>query len=179
MLNKSLIALSTLGLVFAGNASAVTFIDNLRAEAEAQVTVKQDSQVTIRSSSVNHKLPENGDEIKGMKLFTLGISSLDTNVKVSLAGGGETLIQGDGTIYSALRQEDGTKLIGVLEDKYLGDIETDPLYVPDSANKTTGASAVLLSGGTDHFLNIKGADVSQNLMPGQYTFSFVAQAYTE
>lgn len=179
MLNKSLIALGTLGLVFAGNASAVTFIDNLRAEAQAKVTVKQDSQVMIRSAGVNRKLPENGDELKGMSLFRLEISSLDSNVKVSLAGGGETLIQGDGTVHSAPRQEDGTKLIGVVDDKYLGDIKTDPLYLPAAANKTTGASAVIIPGGTEYILNIDGADVSQNVMPGQYTFNFVAQAYTE
>ncbi|WNJ77627.1 hypothetical protein RJE46_13360 [Cedecea neteri] len=179
MLNKSLIALGTLGLVFAGNASAVTFDDNLRATAQAKVTVKQDSQVVIRALSVNDNLPENGDEIKGKKFFQLGISALDTNVKVSLAGGGETLIQGDGTVYSAPRQEDGTKLIGLVESKFRGNIETDPLYLPNTANKTTGASAVLFSGGTEHFLNIYGADVAQNVMPGQYTFNFVAQAYTE
>ncbi|AIR61946.1 hypothetical protein F3J34_09455 [Klebsiella sp. Ap-873] len=179
MLNKSLIALGTLGLVFAGNTSAVTFDDNLRIERQAKVIVTQDSQVTIRAFNINNRLPENGDELKDTKFFQLGISSLDTNVKVSLAGGGETLIQGDGTVYSAPRQEDGTTLIGIVENKYLGDIETDPLYLPNAANKTTGASAVLLSGGTEHYLTINGADVSQNIMPGQYTFNFVAQAYTE
>lgn len=179
MLNKSLIALGTLGFVFAGNASAVTFIDNLRTEARAQVTVKQGSQVMIRASEVNNTLPENGDQLKNKLFFRLGVSSLDANVKVSLAGGDETLIQGDGTVYSTPRQDDGTKLIGMVEAKYLGDIETDPLFLPKAANQTTGSSAVLIPGGGESFLSISGAGVSQNVMPGQYTFNFVAQAYTE
>lgn len=171
---KYLLALSS--LAFAFNAVAVEFHGD-PVTTKANVIIKQDSIVGIIVNGVNTKVPE--DNIDSSSLFNLNISAPNT-VSVSIAGNNETMFDQEG-IVSSNAKSDGTKLLGKVDSIYLNKVTGDREYLPPSANQANGAAALLVKN-AENVIQVKiiGADDKlQNVTPGEYVFSFVAQAYTE
>ncbi|ATF92086.1 Uncharacterised protein [Cedecea neteri] len=179
MTYKNSFSLIASGLLFAFNVFAAPVFQGTPVITHADVVVKQDSQIYMNATWIDLKLPENSDELIGKRFFQLEVGSTDANNKISLAGGNETIIQSDGTVYSAQAQRDGTRLVGIVDEAYKNRITADTAYLPAAANKSADAAALLFSGKSDYTFNINGADITQNVTPGEYVFSFVAQAYTE
>lgn len=173
---KYLVALSP--LVFALNAPAAINFQGSSVTAKAEVTIKQKSDVGLSVANVNNQIPEN--DVTEKFLFSFDLTALNVGTKVAIAGGNQTIIDGNGFVYSNIK-DDGTKLIAQLSSADTALVSTDKTYLPQTANQADGASALLVTSGQDFSrrFSFNGADVPQNVTPGKYTFSFVAQAYTE
>ncbi|AIR62442.1 hypothetical protein LH23_17795 [Cedecea neteri] len=172
---KYLIILSP--LAFAFNASAINF-QGTPVTTKADVVVKQDSRITLSAGGVANNIPE--DNVGTGQIFKLYVDASEANTKISIAGGSETIINEDGTVYSNAK-DDGTKLILQIDKTNTKKVSTDTAYLPAAANQVTGASSLLttMTNSGREIVIFNGADVPQNVTPGEYVFSFIAQAYTE
>lgn len=139
--------------------------------------IKQDSLVSMVVNGVNTEIPETN--ISSADLFALNVSAPNT-VSVSIAGNNETMFNQEG-IVSSNAKSDGTRLLGQVIKAHMNKMTGDREYLPPSANQANGAAALLISNAENTVqIAIEGAgDELQNITPGEYVFSFVAQAYTE
>ncbi len=174
-MRKNLSLLSAFILTFSFSTHAEPIFNGKVADATANVIVEQDSDVFINVG--NPGATASADEVANAVLFSFTVGA-DSNTKVSLSGFNETKIQSDGTVLSNDMQ--GTRLIAALPDAYKN-LTPDVAYFPDRAKThyTEGAHAVLLADSDSYSFLVRGANVEQNVLAGQYVFDFVAQAYTE
>lgn len=178
MIRSYSVFLGALALTCAFNASALPTFTGPIATASANIKVTQSSQIDMSADSVANTLPDNTAELVGKNLFKISLDSADKNIKIALAGDVDTVIDGNGLVRSSVK-DDGTKLIGVIEDSFKDQITSDSSFIPPTANQSADAAALLLTGENMYRISFRAADVEQNIAAGAYDFNFVAQAYTD
>lgn len=178
MIRKYSVFLGALALTCAFNASALPVFSGPIASASTEIKVTQSSQINVSADMINHTLPDNSEELSGTRLFRFSLASGDENIKIALAGDVDTVIDGNGLVHSTVK-DNGTKLIGVVDDSFKGQIVSDRSFIPPTANQSANAAALLLTGENMYRIAINGAETKQNITAGSYDFNFVAQSYTE
>lgn len=176
-MKKSLVALSVLSGVFlASNAVADVRWAGLSSQADASFTVSQPSEVKLSSTSSNSF---DGYVGSGEQLFTLTVNA-PQGVQVAVAGVNDVM-GSDGSIMdnSNSRPAGASAITARPADMSLFHVGSD--YIPTGGKPTSGTGGAVVIDGSNSDVDIEFIAVRDVplAVAGKYTYTFIAQAFTE
>ncbi|AIR61947.1 hypothetical protein LH23_15200 [Cedecea neteri] len=159
------------------------FIDEDVFSIDVTPTVIKTSTLAM---NVTNEFTSDGNIGPNQRLFTLNISTTpETSVAVAAAKLGGTQLRTDGWIASQGLDGSASIIEGFISDEYKGKLETSQEYFPNGVYNIAGKSAVILLKGAESYAidvttdSTYGTREGTYHRPGEYIFSFIAQAYTE
>ncbi|ATF92087.1 Uncharacterised protein [Cedecea neteri] len=163
--------------------AAPTWIDDDVFSLDVKPAVVKTSTLSVNASNT---LTSEGNIGPNQLLFTLNISATP-ETKIALGAINEystnkgSSIRSTGEILSNAGPAN-RRIGGLIPDEYKSMLTNNSDYFPTGASMVGNANVILLSGEELYAINVTTSDsysVEDYIHPGTYTFSFVAQAYTE
>lgn len=141
--------------------------------------------------NVTNEFTSDGNIGPNQRLFTLNVSTTpETSVVVAAENSSNdvrsgTQLRSTGYIFSQGVNGSSVSIPGMISDEYKNKLNTEQKYFPNGAYNTAGKAAVMLLKGNDSYAidvttdSAYGTNEDEYHRPGEYVFSFIAQAYTE
>lgn len=155
--------------------AAPGWIDDSAYLIEAKPVVVKTTKLSMSTSDV---LVNEGSIKPDQHLFTLNVSA-GSDTQIALAAAGTTSISQSGVVRN---RGGGVNVInGILPPEYVSNLTREPQYNPDGGRPIDSSSILLLSGEDTYNIAITAHPTvnSEYTLPGNYTYEFVAQAYTD
>lgn len=156
---------------------------------EANISTVKVSPTVVKSSVLSMHI-ENANAITSnlgpnQLLFSIKINaSADAKIAMGSPGVfGKSKLRAGGLVMTQGAENNGYSLTGIIDEEYRDALESDPAYFFTGVARLDDRAEVLLLEGQDQYtINVATTDkqsVDDYIMPGTYTFDFLAQAYTE
>lgn len=159
------------------------FIDEDVFSIDVTPTVIKTSTLAM---NVTNEFTSNGNIGPNQRLFTLNVSTAPgTSIAVAARDDGSqrTRIRSFGDIISAGIDGSTSAIRGYLNDEYKSKLTTNTDYFPPNTRTDDNAAVILLKGENSYAIDVttspENGSNGQYDRPGEYVFSFIAQAYTE